>query len=235
MEINTDDSGAYVLTTWDLYGNVLCKGQGELLDTTGGVLTFSNEVTATVPSSLQCSALGSQTLELSGDSVLWTVPDAGMESTFEPGGTNPGSDAMPYDMLEHSGTWGFWTAEVPGEGAAEVKMASIASAGDNAMTITTGSCTWEFEMVSSEDGTDGDTITVGPGEVTSGSCDPLPPTWSARTATACRWSRSGTGTGRRSRPRPPPPTEARSGTHTAKARSTRSGPSPWYRPLTGRS
>ncbi|MFE1358319.1 serine/threonine-protein kinase [Streptomyces harbinensis] len=174
MEINTDDSGAYVLTTWDLYGNVLCKGQGELLDTTGGVLTFSNEITATVPSSLQCSALGSQTLELSGDSVLWTVPDAGMESTFEAAGTRPGGDGMPYDMLEHSGTWGFWTADVPGEGAAEIKMASIASAGDNAMTITTGSCTWELEMVSSEDGTQGDTITVGPGEVTSGSCDPLP-------------------------------------------------------------
>ncbi|MFB7895274.1 protein kinase [Streptomyces xiamenensis] len=174
MEINTDDFGDYVLTTWDLYGNVLCKGEGQLLDTTGGVLTFSNEVTETQPSSLQCTALGNQTVELSGTSVLWTVPDAGMEETFDAAGTRPGSDGIPFAMLQHSGTWGFWRTEVPDEGNAEIKMSSIASVGETALTLTTGSCTWEFEMVDSPGGTDGDTITVGPGEVTSGSCDSLP-------------------------------------------------------------
>ncbi|MFD7512158.1 serine/threonine-protein kinase [Streptomyces sp. NPDC059853] len=165
MEINTNDDGDYVLTTWDLYGDVLCKGEGQLLDTTGGVLTFSNTMTETVPSTASCTALGNQTLELNNDKVRWTVPDAGMEYDYGMAISGPGRDSMPFAMANKS-----WEVDIPGEGLATLTTENISYPGDLAMTISGDTCTWEFEMVSGD--INGGDILVSPGE-TSGGCTPL--------------------------------------------------------------
>ncbi|QQN78276.1 serine/threonine-protein kinase [Streptomyces sp. XC 2026] len=167
MEVSYDDDYNPHLTTWDLYGDVLCKGEGQLLDTTGGVLTFTNEMTETVPSSASCSALGNQTLEMDGSEVSWTVPDAGMEADFELAVAGVQRDSMPYALISKS-----WVVDIPGAGSATVSPETIAYPGQKALTLSGSSCTWEFQMVSGD--INGNGMTVSPGEVTSGGCDPLP-------------------------------------------------------------
>ncbi len=168
MEIVEGSGGQPVATTWNLYPDVLCVGSGALLASEGTTgITITSEITRTVPSSQSCDAYGEQTLEMQGTTLLWTNAD-GDQAQMQMAAAGPGSDGMPY------GVYGDWTATTADGVALTIDIETISAAGELAITYTdSGSgCVWEAEMVSGD--INGESFIAGPGEITSGSCEPLP-------------------------------------------------------------
>ncbi|MGP4109350.1 serine/threonine-protein kinase [Streptomyces sp. 4N509B] len=165
MEIATGAAGQTVATTWNLHAELLCLGTGELVSIDGETITVTSEITGAVPSTAECGAYGEQTLELqSDDSVLWTNPEEGLTAVMERA-TDAEEDAMPSSHM------GQFTAESP-YGNLDISIETIAAVGDLAATYTNEECEWEAQIVSGTTG--GEVALFGPGEVTDGSCEPLP-------------------------------------------------------------
>jgi serine/threonine protein kinase len=166
MEISEGSAGATVATTWNVYSDVMCLGSGDLVSGDASQVTITSEISRTVPSDQACTAYGEQTLELQGDgTLLWTNPDDGLQAVLE-AATGAGEDSMPGDHL------GTFAGTTPDGTRLEIETETIAAAGELGITYTSDTCTWEAEMVSGT--VDGERALYGPGEVTSGSCEPLP-------------------------------------------------------------
>jgi serine/threonine protein kinase len=167
MEISEGSAGSAIATTWNVYADVMCIGSGELVSGDGSTqITMSSSMTRTVPSDQECTAYGEQTLTLQSDgTLLWENPTDGLQAVLERA-TGVAEDSQP---SSHMGTFNATTADGT---ALEVVTETIAAAGELAVTYTSDTCTWEAEMVSGD--VSGDVAIYGPGEVTSGSCEPMP-------------------------------------------------------------
>ncbi|MDT0445091.1 serine/threonine-protein kinase [Streptomyces johnsoniae] len=164
LELTDGSGGDVVATQWTLLSTLLCTEESELVAAGDGTLTLNGAgVTDTVPDDdpSRCEPYGEQTIEVQNDgSLLWTAGalSAELRSSY----LSAGGDGMPlgiYDQVYSSSDY-------------EITTAYSASAGELALTYTNGTCTWEAPLVSERE--DGASILVGPGDTTSGDCDPLP-------------------------------------------------------------
>ncbi len=164
LEITEGSAGDVVATQWTLLSTLLCTEQSELVSSGDGTLTLNGTgVTDTVPDDdpSRCEPYSEQTIEVQGDgSLLWSA--GSLSAELSSAYLSAGGDGMPlgiYDQVYSSADY-------------EITTAYSASAGELALTYTNGTCTWEAPMVSERD--DSSSILVGPGDTTSGDCDPLP-------------------------------------------------------------
>jgi hypothetical protein len=167
MEISEGAAGSPVAATWNVYPEVMCLGSGELVSGDTSQITVTSSITRTVPSTgEECTAYGEQTLTLQGDgTLLWENPTDGLQAVLEPA-TAAGEDSLP---SSHLGSFSGTTTDGT---VLEIAPETIAAAGELGITYTSDSCTWEAEMISGT--VSGDVAIYGPGEVTRGSCEPLP-------------------------------------------------------------
>lgn len=166
IEINEGGTGDTVATTWTVEADYLCKEEGELTSATESRLGLTGGAVLETAPEGDCDAYGSQTIEARSDgTLLWTseYDDSDWQAVLTPA-TGPGEDGIPYDAV------GEWTAENDGSSVA-ITVEATAAAGALAVTWREGACTWQSRLVSGD--VDGDSVLVGPGEVVTGSCDPL--------------------------------------------------------------
>ncbi|MDT0270103.1 protein kinase [Streptomyces sp. DSM 44915] len=162
IEVSEGVAGDTVTTQYTALPGTLCVESSVLTDFNGTATLTSDTIDEQFPSTANCNAWGEQTLTFNGGTATWAAPGFGVESEMTLSETESGRDAMPFDI--HSETWS-------GSGLT-IDMETTSYAGQLAMTVTDGSCTWESMMVAG--GLQASEIVVGPGEATLGSCDPLP-------------------------------------------------------------
>ncbi|WP_206619535.1 serine/threonine-protein kinase [Streptomyces hoynatensis] len=163
IEISEGGAGATVATQYTVLTQLMCTEQAVLTSATGSSISISGTgVTGTSPSGATCQPYGEQTIQYQTDgSLLWS--DGTRTATLQPAALYVDSDGMPLGIYDHT------FAAPDFQFTAEYS----ANAGDLALTYTNGSCTWQSVLIAG--GVSETSVLVGPGEVTSGSCDPLPP------------------------------------------------------------
>ena len=163
IEIVEGSAGATVATQYTVLSELMCIEEAQLVSATDTSLSITGTgVIHIAPSGATCQPYGNQTIEYQTDgSLLWS--DGTRTATLAPAALYPSGDGMPLGIYNH-------TFEAPDfQFTAEYS----ASAGERALTYTNGSCTWESVLVAG--GINETSVLVGPGEVITGNCDPLPP------------------------------------------------------------
>ncbi|SOD62476.1 Serine/threonine protein kinase [Streptomyces zhaozhouensis] len=162
IEVSEGSTGQIVTTQYTALEDVVCKESSTLVSYDSVATINSETVEQTWPSTGGCSPWGEQTMEMRGGNLVWSAGGFGVEAEMTMSDTSSGSDAMPYAIFSPN-----WV----GSGMTFDPETSAAS-GEPAMVATGDGCTWEIPMVAG--GLRAEQLIVGPGEVTSGDCDPLP-------------------------------------------------------------
>ncbi|MDT0323368.1 serine/threonine-protein kinase [Streptomyces millisiae] len=162
VEISEGSAGQQVATEYSLLDSVMCVEGATLVSSNGGMVVNGSGVTTTFPSGSTCNPFGEQTLTMQGTTMRWESGNWSAE--LNPSTQDPGSDGMSYAV--YSSTYSNSELLIDPE--------TTASPGETAFLISArdGSCTWSSPMMNG--GLQESTIYVGPGDVTSGDCDPLP-------------------------------------------------------------